>query len=410
MSSVTISLIVLAFLFGGALLGIFLRRVLPQHHLSDDSKDIVRLGIALGRHSRKGRMLPLLLSCLPLLLNGCALRVGPKKVPHERFDYSAAIATSWKEQTLANLVKVRYSDPPVFLDIAQVVTQYTLEASATVNTPDWAGNPSGPAAGVFGRWAESPTITYNLMTGDRFAKSMLEPISPASLLQLVQSGWPIDTVFGVAVKAINGVYASSSAEVFRHQGDPNFYKVLKLLRELQLSDSLGFRVRTQKGGEEHLFLFRPRHPQPEALAAAKALRELLGLSRDATEFHIEFGALPASDTEIAVLTRSILGIFSEAAMGVEVPAPDLDQGRATKPVVPGTSAEVTPQHLVRVQSSAHKPDSKEAFAAIQYHGTWFWIGDTDLASKRGMSFLMILFTLASPGVTITPPALTISRP
>jgi hypothetical protein len=39
-----------------------------------------------------------------------------------------------------------------------------------------------------------------------------------------------------------------------------------------------------------------------------------------------------------------------------------------KPVTPGASGEVTPQHLVRVHSSAHKPDSKEVFAAVQYHG------------------------------------------
>jgi len=123
-----------------------------------------------------------------------------------------------------------------------------------------------------------------------------------------------------------------------------------------------------------------------------------------------FGALQTSDTEIALLTRSILGIFAEAGAGVEVPARDLEEGRPTKPVTPGTSGEVTPQRLVRVQSSTHKPDSKEVFAAVQYRGTWFWIDDRDLASKRGMSFLMILFTLASPGVTITPPALTISKP
>jgi len=363
------------------------------------------------KHPGKKSMLLFLFLFLPLLLTGCALRVGPKRLPHERFDYSAAIATSWKEQMLTNLVKVRYADPPVFLDIAQVVTQYTLEASATVNTPDWSPpSNSGPAAGVFGRWAESPTITYNLMSGDKFAKSLLEPISPASLLQLVQSGWPIDMVFGVAVKAINGLYASSGAETFKHQGDPNFYKVLRLLRELQLSDSIGFRVRTDKGGEEHLFLFRARHPQPEALAAGKTVRELLGLSPDATEFHIVFGALSASETEIAFLTRPILGILAEAGAGVEIPAADLDEGRVTKPLPPGTGGEVSARALVHVRSSVHKPDSKEVFAAVQYHGAWFWIDDRDLLSKRGMSFLMLLLTLASPGATITPPALTISRP
>src|SRR5215472_15848832 len=117
----------------------------------------------LARLSPKQRALPLLPSFLPLVLTGCALRVGPKKIPQEPFDYSAATAASWKEQMLTNLVKVRYSDPPVFLDIAQVVTQYTLEASATVTTPDWSPpSNSAPAVGVFGRWAESPTITYNL--------------------------------------------------------------------------------------------------------------------------------------------------------------------------------------------------------------------------------------------------------
>jgi hypothetical protein len=311
---------------------------------------------------------------------------------------------------LTNLVKVRYSDPPVFLDVAQLVTQYTLEGSATIGTPDWKGNPAGPAANFSGSWAESPTITYNLLTGDKFAKSMLEPISPASLLQLIQSGWPVDAVFGVGTKAINGLYASSTSEVLRHEGDPNFYRLLSLLRELQLSDSLGFRVRTGTAGEEQIFFFRPRHPRPEALAAAKAVRELLGLSPDATEFHVVFGALPTSGTEIAILTRTILGILAEAAAGVEVPAADLQEGRAAKRVIAGAGSEISPQHLVRVQSSPRKPDSKQAFAAMQYRGNWFWIDDRDLASKRGLSFLMILFTLASPGTTITPPVLTISKP
>jgi hypothetical protein len=47
MSSTIISLIVLACVFGGALLGIFLHAVLPQHHLSNETKDIVKLGMGL---------------------------------------------------------------------------------------------------------------------------------------------------------------------------------------------------------------------------------------------------------------------------------------------------------------------------------------------------------------------------
>jgi len=47
LSTTAISLIVFACVFGGAVLGILLHAVLPQHHLSNESKDIVKLGMGL---------------------------------------------------------------------------------------------------------------------------------------------------------------------------------------------------------------------------------------------------------------------------------------------------------------------------------------------------------------------------
>jgi len=47
MSAVSISLIVLACVFGAALLGMLLQTVLPRHHLHADSKDVVKLGMGL---------------------------------------------------------------------------------------------------------------------------------------------------------------------------------------------------------------------------------------------------------------------------------------------------------------------------------------------------------------------------
>lgn len=47
MSSIATSLIVFACVFGGALIGILFRSYLPEHHLSGDSKETVKIGMGL---------------------------------------------------------------------------------------------------------------------------------------------------------------------------------------------------------------------------------------------------------------------------------------------------------------------------------------------------------------------------
>ena len=47
MSPLGIGLIVFACVLGAAMLGLFIGRVLPEHHLSQDTKDVVKLGTAL---------------------------------------------------------------------------------------------------------------------------------------------------------------------------------------------------------------------------------------------------------------------------------------------------------------------------------------------------------------------------
>jgi len=46
-SSITIASIACAFIFGGALLGLLLRAFLPEHHLTGEAKDVVKLGAGL---------------------------------------------------------------------------------------------------------------------------------------------------------------------------------------------------------------------------------------------------------------------------------------------------------------------------------------------------------------------------
>jgi len=144
-------------------------------------------------------------AALALLLSGCA-SIGASTIGRDRLDYDHAVTESWKRQLLLNLVKLRYGDAPMFLDVASIINSYTLEGQATLGK-NWIGNggPESIAASVNGHYADKPTITYSPMIGERFVKSLMTPIPPGVVLSLIQAGWGADAVFRVMVSSVNGV-------------------------------------------------------------------------------------------------------------------------------------------------------------------------------------------------------------
>ena len=179
-----------------------------------------------------------------LFLAGCGT-IGPETVTRDRFDYNAAISGSWKEQTLLNIVKLRYADMPLFVEVASVVSGYTVEGSINLGgtySSEKAVQGDFLSLGTAGKFIDRPTITYAPITGQQFNKSFMTPIPPGAVLFLMQTGWPADMVFPITVESINGLRSQVWAGKNQRTGDPEFYRVINLLRKVQKSGSVGMRI------------------------------------------------------------------------------------------------------------------------------------------------------------------------
>jgi hypothetical protein len=340
------------------------------------------------------------------ILAGCK-SLCPGTVPRDRSDYASAISESWKRQALLNIVKLRYLDPPIFVDVGQIVSGYSLETALTAGgsfpeTNNFGGNTA--TVGGSARFTDRPTITYVPLTGNRFVKSLMTPLPPEAVFFTIQSGWPADGVLFASVAVINGLKNQETTMDGVTPPDPDFLRAIALFRKLQLSGAVALRVQVDaKNQQSTLLAFRAADMPPEALAASRELRKLLRVDPDATSFRLVFGATATNDKELAVQTRSILHLMQTMASQIEVPPEHLAQGRVT----PGWESVQGPNKiaLIRIVSSKSKPP--DAFVAINYRDHWFWIDDHDLKAKRAFAFMMMLFTLADTGEKENLPLITI---
>jgi hypothetical protein len=342
-------------------------------------------------------------------LSGCA-SIGPGTVARDRFDYTTAISDSWKAQMLLNVVKLRYADAPVFLDVSSVISQYGFQGTAGVSG-SWFQNPStslfsSAAQNVTaqGIYLDRPTITYAPLSGEKFARSLMTPIPPAAILSFLQAGYPVDLVLRLCVHAINGIHSRFGGSARTREADPEFYPLVEKLRDIQQSGAIGLRVKKSANQTESLMVFSKK-PDPAIDAEREEVRKLLGLDAQTSEFSVVYGSVAANDKEIALLTRSVLEILVDLSSYVEVPAASVEQKRTFPSPAPELVNGAPVPGLIRILSSPQKPD--DAFAAVPYRQDWYWVDDKDFPSKRLFSFIMFLFTLTDTGEKQGAPVITV---
>lgn len=334
-----------------------------------------------------------------LAVAGCA-SVPPERITTDRMDYGQVIAESWKRQTLLNVVRLRYADAPVFLDVASVINSYSvggrMGAQATLPSRT---DPNVLGLDAEGTWSNTPTVTYQPVQGDRFTKSMLQPVPPVAVFQLLQGGWPADLVLPTVVRSLNGL-RNDSAGV---GADAGFRQLVEAFSRIQRAGGLGIRIDTRKDGSTVVIVLRQGNADTGPSDDVRRVRELLGLEEGISEIEVTYGLVPRNRREVAMHSRSMLELMLEVGFGVELPAPHMADGRALSGQRQAGDAQASA--LARIRSGTEPP--ADAYAAVPYKGYWYWIDDTDIASKRVFTFLLILFSLAETGQSSAAPVVTV---
>jgi len=334
-----------------------------------------------------------------LVLAGC-VSVPPARIIADRADYGQVIADSWKRQMLLNVVRMRYGDAPAFLDVTSVINTNSVMSKgvAQLQLPGGA-NPNVLALGAEGTWSNTPTLTYQPLVGDRFTRSMLQPIPPAAVFQLLQAGWPVGVVLRAVVSSINGLRNDSAGAV----GDPGFRQLVDALARIQRTAGLALRVEARKDGSSILMVLREGAADTGLREDGRRVRELLGVEGDANELEIVFGLLPRNPREVAVISRSMLEMLLQLGFGIDVPAEDVTATRVLPGLQQADGSQAAP--IVHIRSGVTEP--ADPYAAVSYRGHWFWIDQVDIASKRAFTFLLILSSLAETGQGVAAPVVTV---
>jgi hypothetical protein len=375
-----------------------------------------------------------------------------------RAEYNRAITRSNEEQLLLNLVRLRYRESPLFLDVGAVSAQFKLEQTADLSgrySSDQSADASLLGLGSRLAYEERPTITYTPLQGDAYASRLMSPLTFDTVMLLFYSGWRIDRILRLTVQRINNVENAVRAAGPTPRDVPkykDFAELTDALKQLQWAGQLdlGYETREEEvlgslpaeqvtvadviAADEKTYQLR-KIPEQNAYALVKVTNvpviriartkvvagesgrdfaRILGIAPGLGQYDMKeaFSARGEGEDfrydELALGMRSLMGVLFYLSQGVAVPSSHVERGLVTVTRDDAGNvfdwSEVTGD-LLKIQSATERPAN--AATAVRYRDHWFYIAEDDLDSRTTMVLLLQLFALQAGGADVQAPVLTL---
>ncbi len=352
--------------------------------------------------------------CISLFSSGC-VSLGPMAVKRERINYNAAIQHTNDEQILMNLVRLKYRDTPIFIEVSSINSRMSFGVSAEAGAELEENAPDVFSIGGGVAYAIEPVVTYTPLQGEEFVQRLLTPISLDTLMLLYQSGWSMKRILRLCVQRLNEVENAPRASGPTPGTAPDyedFSYVLDLMGKLEQQRDLSFVY--------EIFPLEDRRPRAIMQISKKAwtnpemqeIIRILNLAKHMKHYPLVYPTIEHEEEEkndrLSLETRSVLGILYFLSESVEAPAKDMQEGKIKitryDSGEPFDWTRIT-EKLLRIKTQPSKPN--QASVAVYYRRSWFYIDDSDLESKSTFSLLSQLIALQSGKTDRVLPVLTL---
>src|SRR5918998_467213 len=150
-------------------------------------------------------------ACTPA---GC---LGPYAVKQTRMRYNEAYRRTNDEQFLTNIVRLRYADSPVFVDLPNITAQFEVAGTGSLTGGRDGSGPGDTLLGLgelLGR--DSPTLSYSPREGQQVARALLTPLTVEGLRTTAAGASP-EQILLLTVQDVNDVpNAPDANDEFRY--------------------------------------------------------------------------------------------------------------------------------------------------------------------------------------------------